>query len=164
MSNSILDLYNYQALNTTAIDNISANEAPSAALTLTRSGTLAITTAGTLITWQSELRNFGFTWTGTAITIPTSGFYSVTMLYTTTGAHTVVGRVFINTVNVAFMASTFSTSVRQALTITRYFTTGDSVEINLLPNVNTTISVIAENAAGESPILHIVQHTGAYEI
>lgn len=160
MSNSILDLYNYQALTETALDNVSANEYPSAALTLTRSSTLAITTAGTTVTWQTELRNYGFTWSGTAITIPTSGYYTVSMYYSSTVAHTLQARLFVNTQNVDFFVTTWASSVRQALTLTRYFITGDSVEINLLPLVITTINVTAEGQASESPILHFVQHTG----
>jgi hypothetical protein len=85
------------------------------------------------------------------------------MLYSSTVAHIVQARLFVNTVNVAFMASMGQSSVRQAVTITRYFTTGDLVQINLLPNVNTTISVVAENGISESPFLHVVQLTGSVE-
>jgi hypothetical protein len=43
----------------------------------------------------------------------------------------------------------------------RYFTDDDVVRIQPVPASNTTISVIAANSAGESPILHIVQMTGS---
>jgi hypothetical protein len=163
VSNSTANIYDLLTNQRTDIDNIASVEYPAAGLTLTRSGTLAITTAGTTITWQTEKRNYGFTWSGTSITIPGSGYYSFTMLYTSTVAHIVQARLFVNTVNVAFMASYGLSSVRQAVTITRYCTTGDSIEINLLPTLNTTISVNAENTASESPFLHVVQLTGSVE-
>jgi radical SAM superfamily enzyme with C-terminal helix-hairpin-helix motif len=147
----------------TEIDNIGSSEYPAAGLTLTRSSTLAITTAGTTITWQVETRNYGYTWTGSTITIPGSGYYNFTMLYNSTVAHTVQARLFVNTVNVAFMASYAQSSTRQAVTITRYCTTGDSIQINLIPSLNTTINVVAENDVSETPFLHIVQLTGSVE-
>lgn len=163
MSNSTANLYDLISVAQGDINNIAAVEYPAAGLTLTRSGTLAITTAGTTITWQVETRGYAISWAGTDVTIPSSGYYQVTMVYSSTVAHTVQARLFVNTVNVAFMASMGQSSVRQAVTITRYFTTGDLVAINLLPNVNTTISIAAENAISESPFLHIVQITGSVE-
>lgn len=163
MSNSTANLYDLINVAQGEIDNIAAVEYPAAGLTLTRSGTLAITTAGTTITWQTETRGYAISWAGTDVTIPSSGYYQVTMVYSSTIAHTVQARLFVNTVNVAFMASMGQSSVRQAVTITRYFTTGDLVAINLLPNVNTTISVAAENTTSESPFLHVVQLTGSVE-
>jgi len=43
----------------------------------------------------------------------------------------------------------------------RYFTTGDTLSILMDTPSNFTLNVNAENAADESPILHIVQMTGA---
>jgi hypothetical protein len=163
MSNSTANLYDLINVAQGEIDNIAAVEYPAAGLTLTRSSTLAITTAGTTITWQVETRGYAINWAGTDITIPSSGYYQFTMIYTSTVAHIVQARLFVNTVNVSFMASYGLSSVRQAVTITRYFTTGDLVAINLLPNVNTTISVVAENVTSESPFLHVVQLTGSVE-
>lgn len=163
MSNSTANLYDLISVAQGDINNIAAVEYPAAGLTLTRSGTLAITTAGTTITWQVETRGYAISWAGTDVTIPSSGYYQVTMVYSSTVAHTVQARLFVNTVNVAFMASMGQSSVRQAVTITRYFTTGDLVAINLLPNVNTSISVAAENTISESPFLHVVQLTGSVE-
>jgi len=163
MSNSTANLYDLINVAQGEIDNIAAVEYPAAGLTLTRSSTLAITTAGTTITWQVETRGYAISWAGTDVTIPSSGYYQFTMLYSSTVAHTVQARLFVNTVNVAFMASMGQSSTRQALTITRYFTTADVVAINLLPNVNTTINVVAENVTSESPFLHVVQLTGSVE-
>ena len=136
-------------------------EIPSAALTLTRSATLAITTAGTLITWQVETRNQGFTWATTNITVPTSGYYAMSLTYNASGTHTSSMRLFVNAVNVAFMTASSVASTRHGFSWVRYFTTGDVVSFNVLPGTNVTVAVNAEGVASESPILHIVQLTGA---
>jgi hypothetical protein len=163
MSNSAANLYDLINVAQGQIDNIAAVEYPAAGLTLTRSSTLAITTAGTFVTWQVETRGYAITWSGSAITIPSSGYYQFTIIYNSTVAHTVFGAVFVNSVLTGLGISSFNLDTRKALTITRYFTTGDSVQIALVPSVNTTISVAAENTANESPFLHVVQLTGSIE-
>ena len=163
MSNLTTNVYELITVAQNDINNIAAVEYPAAGLTLTRSATLAITTAGTTITWQVETRGYGISWATSNITIPTSGYYQFTMVYTSSVAHTIQARLFVNSNNVGFFASFGLSSVRQAITITRYFITDDLVEINLLPSVNTTISVNAANAPKESPFLHVVQLTGSVE-
>lgn len=137
-------------------------EIPSAALTLTRSATLSITAAGTIITWQVEVRNDGFTWSGADITIPTAGYYSISVIYTSGGAHIGIMRLFVNTINVLSMPSDSLSSVRHTFTMARYFQTGDVIQVNAIPSPSpTTIQVIAEGVANESPFIHVVQLTGA---
>ena len=85
-------------------------EIPSAALTLTRSATLAITTAGTVITWQVETRNQGFTWSGTTITIPTAGYYAVQLALGTTGSQTMAFTRIVNGVTIGGFVGIFSTT------------------------------------------------------
>lgn len=154
------DLYQTSADLRAVTQDLSRQEQPGAALTLTRSAGLAITTAGTLITWQVETRNNGFTWATTNITIPTSGYYAMSLTYTSSAAHTSSMRLFVGGVNVAFMADSGVSSVRQGFAWVRYFTTADVVSFNVLPSVGVTISVVAESSASESPFLHIVQLTG----
>jgi hypothetical protein len=136
-------------------------EIPSAALTLTRSATLAITTAGTTITWQTETRSQGFTWSGTDITIPTSGYYVLSVTYIANTAHTSIMRLLVGGVNVLNMAASGGSASRHGFEFMRYFTTGDVVSLSVLPSANVTVSVNAEGVASESPILHIVQLSGA---
>ena len=138
--------------------NVQTNiEAPAAALTLTRSATLAIATAGTTITWQVETRNSGFVWSGTGITIPTAGYYAINLSYSATAAHTASMRLIVNGVIVAFMATSYASSTAQAYTVMRYFATGNVVRLSVLPSSNVTVNVVAEGVQSESPILHIVQ-------
>jgi hypothetical protein len=136
-------------------------ETPAACLTLTRTATLAITTAGTIITWQVETRGNGITWSGADITIPTSGYYSISVIYTSGGAHGSTMRLFVNTVNVLSMPSDGLVSVRHAFAMMRYFQANDVIQVNALPGANTTVQINAEGTTNESPLLHIVQLTGS---
>ena len=136
-------------------------EIPSAALTLTRSATLAITTAGTVITWQVETRNEGFTWSGTTITIPTAGYYAVQLAIGTTGSQTMAFTRIVNGVTIGGFVGLFSATNYFSGQATAYYATGDALQIRLVPGANTTVTQVAEFAATESPILHIVQLTGS---
>lgn len=129
-------------------------------LTLTRTNTLAITTAGTTITWESENRNNGFTWSGTDITIPISGHYLFNFTYVADLTHTLFSRLYVNGIGVGLLIDSTVASITHALTIMRYFSASDVVRVQLVPSINVTVSVIAEGASPESPILNIVQLTG----
>ena len=153
------DLYQTSADLRASVADLARQERPGAALTLTRSATLAITTAGTTITWQTEIRNQGFTWATTDITIPTAGYYVLNLSYTAT-AHTAFMRLIVNGTTTGFFASSALSSATQALTVVRYFATGDIVRTQVLPSSNVTVAVNAEGTTGESPILHIAQLTG----
>ena len=153
------DLYQTSADLRASVADLARQERPGAALTLTRSATLAITTAGTTITWQTETRNQGFTWATTDITIPTAGYYVLNLSYTAT-AHTAFMRLIVNGTTTGFFASSALSSATQAFTVVRYFATGDIVRTQALPSSNVTVAVNAEGTTGESPILHIAQLTG----
>ncbi len=136
-------------------------ETPAACLTLTRSATLAITTAGTTITWQTETRDNGIAWSGADITIPTTGFYTFSLMYTASASHTGIMRLLVNTINVLSMPGDGIASVRHAYNMTRYFTADDVIQFSVIPSINTTIQINAESTTNESPFLHIVQLTGS---
>jgi len=141
--------------------NIQTNiEQPSAALTLTRTNTLAITTAGTIITWESATRNQGFTWSGADITIPTAGYYLLSVIYASAST-TAYANLLVNSVVVAQIPTSYITSTLHTLIMMRYYATGDIINVRVFPSTNTTVTVVAENSFGESPILHIAQMTGA---
>jgi len=155
------DLYQTSADLRSAVQDLARQEQPAAALTLTRSATLSITTAGTTITWQTEIRNNGFTWSGTTITMPTSGYYSIFIAFRASAAASPTVQLVVNTVSVARMSASPSSQNRLSVIAMRYFTTGDALSILMDTAANFTLNVNAENAADESPILHIVQLTGA---
>jgi hypothetical protein len=135
-------------------------EIPSAALTLTRSATLAITTAGTTVTWQTETRNQGFTWSGTTVTIPTAGYYQVQCLIGTTPSQTLIIQRVINGVTIGGFGIQLASTNYFSGQLVSYFATGDALQIRLVPGANTTVTLAAEYTAAESPILHIVQLSG----
>jgi hypothetical protein len=154
------DLYQTSADLRSAVQDLARQEQPAAALTLTRSATLSITGAGTIITWQVETRNNGFTWSGADITIPTAGYYSVSVIYASGGSHTSTMRLFVNAVNVLSMPSEGLGSIRHAFTMTRYFQTGDVIQVNVISVAASTVQVTAEGTTNESPFIHVVQLTG----
>ena len=155
------DLYQTSADLRASVADLARQERPGAALTLTRSATLAITTAGTAITWQVETRNEGFTWSGTEITIPTAGYYVINLQYNASGTVTsAFGILRVNSVNVAFFSNSSVNSTLHAFTVIRYFETGDKIEVRVVPAANSTITIGAEGSASESPIFHIAQLTG----
>jgi hypothetical protein len=143
------------------VQDLQRVETPAAALTLTRSATLAITTAGTIITWQTETRNNGFTWSGTDITIPTAGYYTIDLAIATNAAPTMNFQRVVNGVLIGSFSYTPGTTNYFGATGTHYYATGTTLAIRLVPNAGVTITVAAENVLTESPILHIVQLTGA---
>ena len=155
LTNNLFDVMN-------EVQDLQRVETPGACLTLTRSATLAITTAGTLITWQTETRNNGFTWSGTTITIPTTGYYGISCtIFSTATNFSTWFTLGVNSVAVSFMTTDNTAVNRHTAYVQRYFTTGDAVTITLTPNVNFTMNVVAEGSANESPIVHFVQLTGS---
>ncbi len=143
-----------------SVSDLARVESPSACVTLTRSTTLAITTAGTTITWQTEVRNQGFTWSGTTITIPTAGYYAVQLALGTTGSQSMAFTRIVNGVTIGGFVGLFSATNYFSGQATAYYATGDALQIRLVPGANTTVTQVAEFAATESPILHIVQLSG----
>jgi hypothetical protein len=154
------DLYQTSADLRSAVQDLARQEQPAAALTLTRSAVLAITTAGTLVTWQVETRNQGFTWSGSTITIPTSGYYAVQCFFAIANTYALSMQRFVNGVNLGNFNFQGSGINYHSGTMVRYFVTGDALQIRVVPGVNVNISVNAEGVASESPFIHITQLTG----
>ena len=155
------DLYQTSADIKANVADLARQERPGAALTLTRSATLAITTAGTIITWQTEVRNQGFTWSGTTITMPTTGFYGISAtIFSTATNFSTWFTLGVNGVAVSFMTQDATAVNRHTAYIQRYFTKDDAVTLTLTPNVNFTLNLVAEGSANESPYIHFVQLTG----
>lgn len=142
-----------------AVGDLTRQERPAAAITLTRSATLAIATTGTTITWQTQTRGQGITWSTTDITIPTAGYYCIQVSYATTGNITNYVQLVLNGTNVGYFGASWVALNYHHATLMRYFATSDVIRIVALPSVNTTISVNAETAANASPFLHITQLT-----
>ena len=141
------------------------DEIPDATLTLTRTAAQAITTAGTTIVWQSRIRGQGIAWSGASITIPTSGWYHISVALQHGALNDNLIRLGVNGVNVQFAPGigdvNFDVSSAHFM---RYFNQGDIVQISVLPSGNVNINARAENGAAESPMLNIVQLTNQAEV
>ena len=136
-------------------------ESPFATLTLTRTATLAITTAGTVITWQSKTRGLGISWSTTDITIPTAGYYLIQTRIATAAAVTLATQITRNGTTLGYFANSEVAITFHTGSMMRYFDTNDVVQIRVVPSANTTINLNAENTLAESPIVHIAQLTAA---
>jgi len=148
------------------IADIETAEEAGAVLTLTRTAVQAITTAGTTIVWQSEIRGYQITWSGADITIPATGWYAISLsVRTSANLNNLFGQIIINGVGV--VSSNFFGDVDRlinSVVFMRHFTESDIVQVALFPSANVNLNVVAENAVGESPILHIVQLSGEVDV
>lgn len=143
-------------------DDVETTDVHGAVLTLRRTADQAITTAGTTITWQSEVRGYQITWSGTDITIPADGWYLISMLWrTSANLNDLYARINVNGTFVGAMANIGDVDRATGVaTFLRYYTSGDVVQINVIPSANVNLLAVAEGSTGESPILHIVQLSG----
>lgn len=127
-------------------------------ISLTRTATLTITTAGTIVTWQSLIdAGCAASWSGSNITVPVSGYYSLTIKGSFEAKDSVTGDVIVNGVEVATMGTGDSKDTKFRLTSTRFFKADDVVQIKLtMGSASHTLQVVTEDSAGESPICHMV--------
>ena len=148
------------------IADIESAEEVGAVLTLTRTSTQAITTAGTTIVWQSEIRGYQIEWSGSDITIPATGWYMVSVATLLSVAQNdLLYRIIVNGTSVQVVPG-FGDVNRSASSAVfmRHFIEDDVLAINLIPSANANLNVVAENGAAESPILNIVQLSGEVDV
>lgn len=148
------------------VAEIESTDEVGAVLTLTRTSDLAITTAGTTITWQSELRAYQITWAGTDITIPAAGWYLLTLAWrTSVNLNDLYVRLIVNGVVVQIDTTIGDVNINAgSAQFMRYFAEDDVVQIAVVPSANTNLVYVAENGIGESPILNIVQLSGEVDV
>lgn len=127
-------------------------------LTLTRTATLTITTAGTIVTWQEEIDSCGkITWSGSSITVPVAGYYHLSMKGAFEVKDSTTGDVVVNGVEVATMGTGDGKDVKFRLNCVRFYKKGDVVQVKLtMASASHTLQVNTEDLASESPILHMV--------
>jgi len=127
-------------------------------LSLTRTATLSITTAGVTVTWQSEIDSGGnMTWSGSSITVPIAGYYKITVIGSLSTRDNIHGDLLVNSVEVCSMGTGALTDVNFRHTATRFFKASDVVQYRAHTQTGThTLQVVTEDSAGESPILHMV--------
>ena len=133
-------------------------------LTVTITATLAITTAGTTIVWQSVIRQANITVASDTITIQNAGYYMFSATFGTVANLTSLrmtlqrGVNYVSTVESEGLSTgggyifNFSTGF--------YATAGSTYKIVLTPSANTTLNFNGEGFAGPTPILNIFQSIG----
>ena len=127
-------------------------------ISLTRTATLSITTAGVIVTWQAEIDSGGnMTWSGSSITVPIAGYYKITVIGSLNARDTIHGDLLVNSVQVCSMGSSAFKDATFSHTICQFFKAGDVVQYKATTTTGThTLQVVTEDSAGESPILHMV--------
>lgn len=139
------------------IENGGGGTAGAVYLTLTRTSTQNIATTDTIITWQSEDRGNGITWSGSVITIPSSGYYALDMTWQFSGTTTYLPILWVNGLNLAITTLYYGIGTRGRIMAMRHFTELDEVEISLRAATARTMLVTAYDTDNESPYLHIVK-------
>lgn len=125
-------------------------------LTLTRTATLSLATTGTIITWQSEVRSRAITWSGSAITIPSDGYYLLDMTCVIGSNTSFSVDLLVGSVAVARLVNSQGGNNFRFMGM-RYFSASDSVEVKAIVGGGRTLAVNAYSTADESPFLHIVK-------
>ena len=127
-------------------------------ITLTRTSTLSITTAGVVVTWQEEVDSGGdFTWSGSSITVPIAGYYAISVIGSLTVRDNIHGDLRVNSVEVCSMGTGAQKDVKFIHSVSQFFKAGDVVQYKATTSTGThTLTVVTEDSAGESPIFHMV--------
>ena len=127
-------------------------------ITLTRTSTLSITTAGVVVTWQEEIDIGGnFTWSGASITVPIAGYYAISVIGSLATRDNFHGDLRVNAIEVCSMGIGAQRDVKFMHTVCRFFKAGDQVQYRATTSTGThTLAVVTEDAAGESPMFHMV--------
>lgn len=159
------DIFQSMARTNAMVDDIASTDQGQAVLTLTRTAVQAITTAGTAIVWQQELRGYEITWTNANITIPSTGWYMIqTSFFFSAALNSCYLILTLNgTNNTRYNMIGDIDSNINSITALQYYQSGDVITITLLPSANVNVNIIAERLFAESPILHIVQISGPVE-
>lgn len=141
------------------------DEIPDAGITLTRTTVQAITTAGTAIVWQQQIRGQGITWTGASVTVPTDGWYAIRVALGHGSLADLLYRLSVNGVLVQIAPGIGSVARgASSATFVRYLALSDIIQINVLPSANVNLTLSSEGSNAESPILHIVQLSNRAEV
>ena len=134
-------------------------EQPDAAITLTRTASVAITTAGYDVAWQSQTRGQNITWSAVTpanITFTTPGYYLLQTQYSFSANTAGNSDLVVNNSAVLKLWEPVSNN-RWVFSYTRYFNQNDFIRLRIFPSLNVTLNATAEGSTNESPILHIIQ-------
>jgi hypothetical protein len=127
-------------------------------ISLTRTGTLSITSAGVIVTWQAVIDSGGdMTWSGSSITVPIAGYYLIQVIGALDTGNNVAGDIVDNGVTVCTMTAGTARDHKFSHNVVRFFKDGDVVQYRATTSGSTrTLQVTTEDSDSESPIFHMV--------
>jgi hypothetical protein len=127
-------------------------------ISLTRTGTLSITSAGVIVTWQAVIDSGGdVTWSGSSITVPIAGYYLIQVIGALDTGNNVAGDIVDNGVTVCTMTAGTARDHKFSHNVVRFFKDGDVVQYRATTSGSTrTLQVTTEDSDSESPIFHMV--------
>lgn len=127
--------------------------------TFTHSTTQAVTTTGTVLTFDTEIRNSGITVDATnkIFTMNTGGMFMFCLAFNFASAvgHGLYLRV--NGVNTDIFVGNNATTTYHSSILMKYLQKGHEISFVLSSGANTNVTSVAEDSAAESPILQIAQ-------
>jgi hypothetical protein len=127
-------------------------------ISLTRTATLSITTAGVIVTWQAVIDSGGdMTVSGSSITVPIAGYYLIQVIGALDTGNNVAGDIVDNGVTVCTMTAGTARDHKFSHNVVRFFKAGDVVQYRATTSgSNRTLQVTTEDSDSESPIFHMV--------
>jgi len=155
----------YQMITDTqeSVSTVQTVESPASYITVTRTATLALTTAGTTLVWQSAIRSQSITFSNEYVIIPSAGYYHLSAnIALSTNTNCVIRIVIDSVTQLAFNTVPFNSGSGfvSGCSAMLYLPENVNIVIVLIPAANTTLNRNAEGTTAPSPILNIVQLSG----
>jgi len=130
-------------------------------ISLTRTATLSITTAGVIVTWQNDIDSGGnMTYSGSSITVPMAGYYLLSVVGTLGTKDDIFGDVVVNGVEVATTAdvtvtaassAVLAVSTTESTTLVNGVGAGAALDVlDVIPNV-LSVAVTGTFSGGADP-------------
>ena len=141
------------------VDGLSRQPLHACGGTWTHNATQSITTTGTVLAFNTQLRNSGISVDATSkfFTVNTGGMFVMSLAFNFSGA---VGHALylqVNGVTTDIFVGTNATATYHSSIFMKYLQKNHVLSFLLFSGGNTTLPVVAEDGTAESPILQIAQ-------
>jgi hypothetical protein len=141
------------------VDGLSRQPLHACGGTWTHSAIQAVTNAGTVLQFDTEIRNSGITVDATnrLFTVNTGGMFVISLAWNFSAA---VGHALylqVNGITTDIFVGNNSTTTYHSGILMKYLQKNHVLSFNLASGANTNMTVVAEDSAAESPILQICQ-------
>lgn len=141
------------------VDGLSRQTLHACGGTWTHNATQSILTTGTVLTFNTQLRNSGITVDATSrfFTVNTGGMFVISLAFNLGAAVGHALYLVVNGVDTDIFVGNNSTTTYHSGIFMKYLQKNHQLSFRLASGANTTLPVVAEDAAAESPILQIAQ-------